>query len=233
MNDWRYDIAMPKKTKAWLASSSGKDSIWALKIARASGEIEVTGIMTTITEGYRLVSMHGVRESLLAAQAEALGLPLHKVLIPKACANYTYEEKMHRAMLEAKSCGVEKIIFGDLFLEDVRAYREEKLLPAGITPLFPLWKKDTNKLAHEMIDGGLKAKVVCLDPKKMPPKLAGASFDLDFLKSLPKGVDPCAENGEFHTFVFDAPGFRRPLDIRVGKTVLRSGFLFTDLRMKD
>jgi len=217
------------RAKAWIAWSSGKDSLWALHAARHSDDLQVVGLVTTVTETYERVSMHGVREKLLEMQAETLGLPLRKALIPTPCSNEIYETVMRRAISEAKRAGVTRMIFGDLFLEDIRAYREKQLAPTGIEPRFPLWGRDTRALAQEMIEGGLRAYVTCLDPRRLGREFAGRSYDLEFLSQLPEDVDPCAENGEFHTFAWDGPGFAHPLDIRVGEIVERDGFVFTDV----
>ncbi len=217
------------KPKAWVAWSSGKDSAWALHVARERREVDVTRLLVTVTDPYERVSMHGVREELVLAQAEAAGLPVLVVRIPARCAHETYAEKMRAAMLEAKAEGVTEVIFGDLFLEGIRAYREENLAEAEMTARFPLWGRDTAELAREMIAGGLKAYVTCLDPKVMPRDLAGHAFDEEFLASLPEGVDPCAERGEFHSFTWGAPCFGRPLEVEVGETVEREGFVFTDI----
>jgi uncharacterized protein (TIGR00290 family) len=221
--------------KAWLAWSSGKDSAWALHSVRG-GEarpeletVDIVGLFATVTVAYERVSMHGVRQALLRQQAEAAGLPLREVPIPAACTNELYEEAMGRAMGEAMSQGVEAVVFGDLFLADVRAYRETQLACAGMRAVFPLWGQDTAKLAREMIASGLRAYLTCIDPRKMPRELAGHPFDGDLLAQLPPGVDPCGENGEFHTFVFDGPMFSHPLAVKVGETVERDGFVFTDV----
>jgi len=220
------DAARPK---AWVAWSSGKDAAWALHVVRQAGELDVVGLLSTITEPYDRVSMHGVRREIVEAQAEAAGLPLHKVLIPAPCPNEAYEAAMAKAMAAATSLGVGHVVFGDLHLADVRRYREEKLAPTGIRPVFPLWGADTRKLALDMIAAGLRAHVTCLDPRKLPRELAGHAFDLAFLDALPDGVDPCGENGEFHTCVLAGPMFRRPVAASVGITVERDGFVFTDL----
>lgn len=217
------------KVKAWAAWSSGKDGAWALHVARQRGEVEVTGLLTTVTEDYGRVSMHGVREELLTAQAESVGLPLHVVRIPAGCTDEMYQEKMRACMLEAKSEGVSAVIFGDLFLEDVRAYREKNLAEVGMTARVPLWGRDTGELAREMIAGGVRGYVTCLDPKVMPRELAGRAFDEALLAALPEGVDPCAERGEFHTFVWDGPVFAKPLDVELGEIVEREGFVFADV----
>jgi len=215
--------------KAWIAWSSGKDSAWALHVARQMGEVEVKGLLATITETYGRVSMHGVREELVEAQARAAGLPLHKVFIPAPCSNEIYEAAMRSALEQAKGQGITRVIFGDLFLEDLRAFREKRMAEIGMTALFPLWKRETGWLAREMIAAGLGAYLTCLDPKVMPTELAGHSFDEALLARLPRGVDPCGENGEFHTFAFAGPMFDRAIPVRRGETVLREGFLFTDL----
>ena len=233
------------KPKAWVAWSSGKDAAWALHVVGGmstsrdsrredtpptmAGEVEVVGLLTTITEPYDRVSMHGVRREIVEAQAEAVGLPLHKVLIPAPCSNEAYEAAMARAMTAAKAEGVTHVIFGDLYLEDVRRYREEKLAPTGIRPLFPLWGADTRTLAREMIAAGVRAHVTCLDPRKLPRELAGHAYDIAFLDALPAGADPCGENGEFHTCILAGPMFRQPIAASVGITVERDGFVFTDL----
>ena len=219
----------PGRAKAWAAWSSGKDSLWALHVARQSGELEVVGLLTTITGTYARVSMHGVREELLEAQARALGLPVHRVLIPAQCSNEEYEAAMDRAVAEARAAGVRKMIFGDLFLPDVRAYRESRLKGTGIDPDFPLWGRNTAELAREMIAGGVRVYLTCLDPRKLPREMAGRAFDLSFLNDLPPDVDPCGENGEFHTFAWDGPGFARSIEVTVGETVEREGFVFTDV----
>jgi uncharacterized protein (TIGR00290 family) len=215
--------------KAWVCWSSGKDSLWALHVARRRGEVEVVGLLTTVTETYRRVSMHGVREELLEAQAAALQLPLYKAFIPTPCSNETYEEVMRRAIDEAKQAGVTQMIFGDLFLDDIRAYREKQLASTGIEPCFPLWGQDTKALAREMVEGGVRAYITSLDPRQLGREFAGRTFDADFLSRLPETVDPCGEKGEFHTFAWAGPDFARPLSVRVGETVEREGFVFTDV----
>lgn len=215
--------------KAWMAWSSGKDSAWALHTARQLGEVDIVGIMTTVTSVYDRISMHGVRRSLLEAQANALGLPLYCVEIPAPCSNQDYEERMRAAMQVAQAQEVSHIVFGDLFLEDLKEYRERNLAQVGMQAYFPLWKRDTASLAQEMIDGGLKAHLTCIDPRKMPVSLAGHAFNTTLLNSLPDLVDPCGENGEFHSFVWDGPMFQRPIPVQVGETVERDGFVFTDL----
>ncbi|MBY0532455.1 MAG: adenine nucleotide alpha hydrolase [Xanthobacteraceae bacterium] len=219
------------KPKTLIAWSSGKDSAWAFHQARLSGEFEIVGALTTITGNFDRVSMHGVRRDVLDAQLKAAGLPLVPVTIPFPCPNEIYEARMGEAVKTAHTAGVTKIIFGDLFLEDIRAYREEKLRGTGIEPVFPLWKIPTDKLAQEMIAGGLKARVVTLDPKKIPRELAGAWFDEKLLAALPGGVDPCAENGEFHTCVLGGPMFEKDLEAKTGEVTERDGFVFADLTL--
>jgi uncharacterized protein (TIGR00290 family) len=218
------------KPRAWVCWSSGKDSAWALHVARQQDEFEIVGLLTTITQSYNRVSMHGVRDEIVAAQADAVGLPLRRVLIPSPCSNAVYEAAMAQAVDEARRSGVTEMIFGDLFLEDVRAYRQRQLAGSGVAPRFPLWNMPTRPLAEEMIRAGVVAWVTCLDPTKVPGDLAGSKFDLGFLARLPAHVDPCAEQGEFHTCVTDGPMFRRPIAVEVGQTVRRDGFVFTDLQ---
>jgi uncharacterized protein (TIGR00290 family) len=215
--------------KAWVAWSSGKDSLWALHVARQMPDLEIIGLMTTITATYARVSMHGVRETLLEMQAQALGLPLYKALIPTPCSNEAYQEIMKQAIAQAQAEGVTRMIFGDLFLPDIRAYREQQLAPTGIEAVFPLWGKDTDALAREMIAGGLQAYLTCVDPRKIDQAFAGRRFDSELLEQLPAGVDPCGENGEFHSFAYAGPDFAAPLEVVVGETVERDGFVFTDI----
>jgi uncharacterized protein (TIGR00290 family) len=199
-------------------------------VTRQEGVLDVVGLLTTVTEPYARVSMHGVREEILRAQAEAAGLPLVRVPIPAPCPDEVYQQAMAGAIEEARRQGVTHMVFGDLFLEDVRAYRERQLSGTGICPVFPLWLRPTRPLAEEMISGGLVAYVTCLDPKKVPVELAGRKFDRDFLNRLAPGVDPCAERGEFHTCVTAGPMFARPVAVEVGETVQRDGFVFADLK---
>ena len=215
--------------KAWLAWSSGKDSARALRVVRQAGELDVVGLLTTVTDGYRRVSMHGVRETLLHAQSAALGLPLHVVRIPTPCPQEAYDEVMRGALQQAREEGVTHVVFGDLFLADVRAYREKRLAEVGMAACFPLWQRDSEALAREIIADGTKSVIVCVDPAKAPREIAGKEYDKQLLASLPASVDPCGENGEFHTFVWDCRSFARPVAVRVGETVERDGFLFTDL----
>jgi uncharacterized protein (TIGR00290 family) len=219
--------------KAWLAWSSGKDSAWALHLLRESPEVEVVGLLTTVTEAFGRVSMHGVRETLLEAQAGALRLPLHRVYIPTPCPDEAYDDAMRAALQRALADGVTQVVFGDVSLDDVRAYREDRLREVGMVARFPLWMRDTESLARDMIRGGLRALLTCVDPRKVPREMAGRPYDEPLLASLPDSVDPCGENGEFHTFVWDGPTFAAPVDVRPGETVERDGFLFSDLLPVD
>jgi uncharacterized protein (TIGR00290 family) len=215
--------------KAWLAWSSGKDSAWALHTVRQSGEFDVVALLTTVNRTYERVAMHAVRESLLEMQAAETGLPLVKVPIPSPCSNEVYEQAMSVAMTQARTEGVRHVIFGDLFLEDVRAYRENKLAACGMIPVFPLWGRGTRRLAEEMLAGGLSAYVTCVDPRKLARTFAGRRFDQALLGALPKQVDPCGENGEFHTFASAGPMFRHAIAATQGEIVERDGFVFADL----
>ena len=214
--------------RAWLSWSSGKDSAWALHVARQQGEFEVVALLTTITDKYSRVSMHGVREKLLEMQADAAGLPLVKIYIPSPCTNEIYEQKMAEAMARAKSDGINHVLFGDLFLEDVRNYREEKLKLVDMQAAFPVWGIDTAELAREMIGAGLRAHITCLNPKQIDPSFAGRAFDASLLADLPDTADPCGENGEFHTLCTAGPMFAHPVPVQSGETVERDGFVFTD-----
>jgi uncharacterized protein (TIGR00290 family) len=216
--------------KALIAWSSGKDSAWALHEGRRTGEFEIAGAITTVTENFARVSMHGVREELLLMQLAAARLTPHLVRIPFPCPNEVYEAQMAAAMEEAKAAGVTHVVFGDLFLEDIRAYREAQLAKVGMTAVFPLWRRPTAELAREMIDAGVKAHLVCVDRAKLVSAFAGRDFDRALLEDLPRGVDACGENGEFHTFVSAGPMFGREIAVRVGETVERDGFAYADLR---
>jgi uncharacterized protein (TIGR00290 family) len=219
--------------KTLIAWSSGKDSAWALHEARQSGAYEIVGALTTVTESFGRVSMHGVREALLKAQLEAAGIPLQIVPIPFPCPNEVYEARMGVALSQAEAQGVTDVIFGDLFLEDVRAYREAKMAGTGIAPVFPLWGRPTDALARAMIDGGLEARLVTVDLKVMPKSFAGRKFDAALLADLPAGVDPCGERGEFHTCVLAGPMFSRAIPASLGDVVERDGFAFADLIPMD
>jgi uncharacterized protein (TIGR00290 family) len=193
--------------------------------------VDIVGLLTTVTGPFDRVSMHGVRSEVLEAQAKALGLPVHSVPIPYPCPNEVYEREMARALATLASEGVSQVIFGDLFLQEVRSYREEKMAATGLVPLFPLWGRDTRRLAEEMVAAGLEATIVCLDPRQLPARFAGRKFDARLLSELPPEVDPCGERGEFHTCVTAGPMFDRPLDVRPGPVVERDGFVFADLEL--
>lgn len=217
------------KKKAWLSWSSGKDSAWTLHQVKKSQEFDVVGLLTTINGTHDRVAMHAVRRELLRMQARAAGIPLIEVDIPWPCSNEIYESQMKEAMDRARGDGVTHMIFGDLFLEDVRNYRIEKLKGTGIEPVFPLWKRPTRRLAEEMIQGGLVAHITTVDPKQIPGDFVGRRFDESLLADLPPSADPCGENGEFHSFVSAGPMFDEPLSIQVGERVERDGFQFCDL----
>lgn len=220
------------RPKALLAWSSGKDSAWALHVLRqedrASG-VEVVGLLTTLNEAYDRVAMHAVRAELLRAQADAVGLPLTEVPLPWPCSNAQYEAAMGRALEDARRGGITVVAFGDLFLEDVRRYREERMAGTGLQPRFPLWGQPTDALARRMIAGGLRARLTCVDPRQLAPAFAGREFDEAFLAALPPSVDRCGERGEFHSFAYAGPMFERPVAIRGGEIVERDGFVFADL----
>ena len=209
--------------------SSGKDSAYALEAVRAEETLEVGALLVTVNADVDRVAMHAVRRSLLETQAERLGLPLHVVEIPSPCPNEVYEERMAGAVQAAQADGADRMVFGDLFLEDVRAYREGNLAGTGLTPVFPLWGRRTDEVARDMLRAGIRAVLTCVDPRVVPAELAGRAFDSSLLDELPEGVDPCGERGEFHTFVWDAPGFHAPIDIELGEVVERDGFVFQDV----
>jgi uncharacterized protein (TIGR00290 family) len=216
-----------------LSWSSGKDSAWALHLLRKSPEFEVVGLLTTVNEVADRVAMHAVRSELLRAQADAAGLPLHPVPIPSPCSNAQYEAAMVVAIERAKADAVTVMAFGDLFLEDIRRYRVEKLAGTGITPVFPVWGVPTDLLARDMLAAGLRARLTCVDPKQLAVEFVGREFDAALLDELPKTVDPCGERGEFHTFAYDGPMFRRRIDVRGGAIVERGGFAFADLLLAE
>jgi uncharacterized protein (TIGR00290 family) len=221
------------RAKALISWSSGKDSAFALHEARRAGKFDVVGALTTVTETFGRVSIHGVRQEILCAQLDAAGLPPRIVPIPYPCPNEIYEARMGEAVAKAVQDGISHIIFGDLFLEDIRAWREQKLAGTGITPLFPLWGRPTLELAHAMIAGGFEACIATVDPKKLPADFAGRKFDRQLLADLPEGVDPCGENGEFHTCVVAGPIFARRLPVVVGERTERDGYAYCDLVMED
>ncbi len=215
--------------RVMLAWSSGKDSAWALHLLRSDPDVEFAGLFTTVNREFDRVAMHAVRRTLLDAQAASIGLPLDTIPIPYPCPNEAYEAAMGAFVEEAKRRGVTHFAFGDLFLEDIRRYREEKLAGTGIGPLFPLWGLPTRALAQEMVVGGLRAYITCVDPKQAPREWAGRLFDAAFVDAVPGGIDPCGERGEFHTFVCDGPMFHHPVEVVAGEIVERDGFVFSDL----
>jgi uncharacterized protein (TIGR00290 family) len=218
--------------KILVSWSSGKDAAWMLHVLRSSHTEALGGLLTTTNEAFDRVAMHGVRREILEAQAAAAGLPLHVVPLPWPCSNGEYERRMGAAVARAVSDGFTHVAFGDLFLEDVRQYREERLAGTGLTPLFPLWKVATTAaLAGQMIAGGLQARLSTVDPRVLDASFAGRSFDTRLLADLPETIDPCGERGEFHTCVTAGPMFARPIPIAVGDTVIRDGFAFADLRL--
>jgi uncharacterized protein (TIGR00290 family) len=212
-----------------LSWSGGKDSCMALKQLRDDGEVEVAGLLTTITADHDRISMHGVRRELLHAQAIALGLPLHEVLVPAKCSNANYEAAMGAALDMLKGQGIATVAFGDLFLEDIRAYRDAKMQAVEMKTLYPVWGRDTGAFIEEFIALGFHAVTVCVDLAKLDESFSGRLIDDAFLAELPDGIDPCGENGEFHTFVFDGPLFSRPIEFAIGERVSREGFSFCDL----
>jgi uncharacterized protein (TIGR00290 family) len=209
--------------------SSGKDSAWLVHVLRQTAGVEIGGLLTTINEAANRVAMHAVRTELLEAQAAALGLPLHKIFIPSPCPNDVYERAMAAAVAEAVAEGFTHAAFGDLFLEDVRRYREEKLAGSGLVPMFPLFGADTATLAAEMVASGLRARITCVNPNVLDASFVGREFDATLLRDLPGSVDPCGERGEFHSFAYAGPMFSRPVPIEGGVVVERDGFVFADL----
>lgn len=212
-----------------LSWSSGKDSAWALRVLRQMPEIEIISLLTTFNQSADRVAMHAVRRELVTAQAERVGLPVWTVELPWPCSNHQYESLMSGFCGRAVAAGATHVAFGDLFLQDVREYRERQLEQNGLEPIFPLWHRSTGNLANEMIEAGLRAKLTCVDPQKLAASFAGCEFDAAFLSSLPEDIDPCGENGEFHTFVYDCPDFARPIAIEMGDVVERDGFVFADV----
>src|ERR1700676_2730684 len=209
--------------------SGGKDSAMALHALRLEQEYRVTALLTTITEEYDRISMHGVRRALLERQAASIGLPLHAVLIPPQCINATYEARMKEALNQHLARGVQRVAFGDIFLEDLRLYREKNLAQLGMEAVFPIWKRDTRELARDFMRQGFRAIAVCVDPRVLDSSFAGRVLDESFFADLPPGVDPCGEHGEFPTFVFDGPVFQKPIRFATGEKILRDGFCFCDL----
>jgi uncharacterized protein (TIGR00290 family) len=219
-------MTRPRLLLSW---SSGKDSAWTLHRLRTQDEFEIAGLVTTLNEQFDRVAMHAVRAALLEAQAETAQLPLWRVPLPHPCPNTEYETRMRALLERARAAGVTHMAFGDLFLEDIRAYRERQLAGTGITPVFPLWGLDTRQLARDMLAGGLRATLTCVDPKRLPAAFAGRRFDAALLDALPDGVDPCGERGEFHSFCHAGPMFAQPIAVRAGETVERDAFVYADL----
>ena len=209
--------------------SGGKDSAMALHTLLQRNEFRIAALLTTVTEGYERISMHGVRRELLHRQAQSIALPLHEVRIPQQCVNSIYEARMEEALRIHFDQGVRKVAFGDIFLEDLRAYREKNLARIGMTALFPIWKRDTRELIRSFHANKFRAITVCVDPKAIAPTFAGRELDDSFFLDLPPHADLCGENGEFHTFVFDGPIFQSPIPIRTGEIVNRDGFIFCDI----
>jgi uncharacterized protein (TIGR00290 family) len=222
-----YDRRMKRVLLSW---SSGKDSAWTLHVLRRNPEIELVGLLTTLNSEFQRVAMHGTRLSVLEAQAEAAKLPLWIVPLPWPCSNEVYEQRMTEVCRRAVDEHVDAVAFGDLFLQDVRAYREKQLKPTGLEPLFPLWEIPTADLAREMIAGGLRARLTCVDTKQLSGSFAGREFDAALLQDFPSETDPCGECGEFHTCVYDGPMFASPLPLKSGEVVDRDGFMFADFQ---
>jgi len=216
-----------------LSWSSGKDSAWTLHILRQDPSIEVCALVTTLNSEFDRVAMHGVRRTVLEAQAAAAGLPLWAIPLPWPCSNEIYEKLMAEACRRALEEGIEAVAFGDLFLEDVRAYRVRQLAPTGLEPLFPLWQIPTDRLARDMIAGGLRARLTCIDTEQLAPEFAGREFDEALLRDLPPGADPCGEKGEFHSCVYAGPMFKAPLSIESGEIVRRERFVFADVMITE
>ena len=218
---------MPKQII--LSWSSGKDSAWTLYQLQQDPDYEVVGLVTTVNEKYQRVAMHGVRQRILQQQADAAGLPLHTLNIPSPCTNKEYEAVMQAFIQVMQKNAIHHMAFGDLYLEDIRQYREKQLEGTGITAVFPLWLKPTRALAEEMIMGGLQATITCIDPQKLSASFAGRDFNFDFINDLPENVDPCGENGEFHSCVHNGPMFTQPIQVSNGEIVERDNFVFADL----
>jgi uncharacterized protein (TIGR00290 family) len=221
-----------KRESVLFCWSGGKDSAMALHVLRQQSDVHVAALLTTVTEGYERISMHGVRRTLLVRQAEAVGLPLQEVRIPSQCVNPVYEARMREALLSQKEDCVRQVAFGDIFLQDLREYRERNLALVGMTAVFPIWRRDTWELAREFCELGFRAVAVCIDSKKLGREFAGRELDELFFRDLPEGVDPCGENGEFHTFVYEGPIFSQAIGVERGEVVERDGFHFCDLKEK-
>jgi uncharacterized protein (TIGR00290 family) len=223
---------MAKAENVLFCWSGGKDSAMVLHALRQRADVRISGLLTTLTDEYDRISMHGVRRVLLLRQAAALGLPLQEVRIPPQCVNPLYEERMRKAMLLERRNGVSSVAFGDIFLEDLRAYRERNLAQVGLKAIFPIWKSDTRMLARKFCKMGFRALTVSVDPRKLSRAFVGRELDESFIRDLPVDVDPCGENGEFHTFVYDGPIFSAPIAVERGEVVERDGFYFCDLQEK-
>ena len=221
------------RSKALISWSSGKDSAFALHEVRRTGEFEIVGALTTVTETFERVAIHGVRQEILRAQCAAAGLPQRIVPIPYPCPNEVYEARMGQVVAQAAADGITHMIFGDLYLADIRAYREQKLAGTGITPVFPLWERPTRELARAMFASGLEAYLATVDMKKLPAEFAGRRFDAQLLADLPDDIDPCGENGEFHTCVVAGPMFSHRLAVTTGERVQRDGYAYCDLVMES
>jgi uncharacterized protein (TIGR00290 family) len=219
--------------RALLSWSSGKDSAWSLHLLRQQKSFEIAGLLTTFNQAANRVAMHAVRRSVVEAQAQAVGIPLWGVDLPWPCSNEDYESLMKNTCQAAVQAGIDRVAFGDLFLTDVRAYREKQLQNSGLQPMFPVWGLPTRELASTMIKSGVRAKLTCVDPKLLAPEFVGREFDEQLLLELPRDVDPCGENGEFHTFVYAGPMFRQNLQVEVGEIVSRDGFVFADLTLSS
>ena len=217
------------KKKILLSWSSGKDSAWALHLLRQQQDLEVVGLFCTFNNKFKRGAMHAVRNELIIQQAKMAGLPIQLIPIPYPCSDSEYKTIMANFVEQAKSQEIDSFAFGDLFLEDIRSYREASLAETGINPLFPLWGMPTDELSKEMVNSGLRAKITCIDPQCLSPDFAGHEYNSTFLEQIPGSVDPCGENGEFHSFAYDGPMFKNVVNIRVGETVTRDGFVFTDL----
>jgi uncharacterized protein (TIGR00290 family) len=218
--------------KVLLSWSSGKDSAWTLHLLRQRADTQVAALVTTFNSQANRVAMHAVRRALVESQAERTGIPLWAVELPWPCSNQDYEDRMRVVCQRAVAEGITAVAFGDLFLQDIRDYRVRQLRGTGLDPLFPLWQIPTGDLALDMIGVGVKAKVTCVDPVKLAKSYAGRDYDRNFLQTLPHGIDPCGENGEFHTFVYEAPVFSRPIAVQSGEVVERDGFVFADVLAK-
>ncbi len=218
--------------KVLLSWSSGKDSAWALYILQQMQEIELVGLFSTYNQEFNRIAMHSTRLELVKMQAKNTGLPIDLIPIPFPCSNEDYERIMGDFIEGVKEKGITHIAFGDLFLEDIRQYRIDKLAGTGIEPIFPIWGIPTHELSSKMLASGLRAQITCIDPKQIPEEFAGLEYNLDYIERLPESVDPCGENGEFHSFAFAGPMFKEPIPIEVGETITRDGFIFTDVMLK-